>query len=105
MAEFVGDASLLTGSVQGADRDWLDARLDCSDVTRRFRHYDPENLEVGSNVAVALRPEHLAFVEPSAAIAAGTLLRTIFLGDSSRHEVRLESATLCRFERTAMSQR
>jgi spermidine/putrescine ABC transporter ATP-binding subunit len=91
VAEFVGDASLLSGNVQASNGHEVDVRLDCSGVTHRFRHHSREDLSEHSSVVVALRPEHLRLVEPAEALAHGTLLRTIFLGDTSRHEIRLES--------------
>jgi spermidine/putrescine transport system ATP-binding protein len=94
VAEFVGDASLLGGDVQASHGDHVDVRLNCSGVTQRFRHHGAEGLAPGSRVAVALRPEHLTLVASQEALVRGTLLRTIFLGDTSRHEIRLESGEL-----------
>lgn len=94
VAEFIGDASLLPGEVRSADGATVEVRLDCSGATRSFRHYGSAELSPQDRVLVALRPEQLEIVRRSDVLAEGTLLRTIFLGDTSRHEVRLNTGDL-----------
>jgi spermidine/putrescine transport system ATP-binding protein len=101
VAEFVGDASLLPGEVRSADGGTVKVRLDCSGATRSFRHHGAAKLSPGDHVFVALRPEHLEVVQRSGPLAEGTLLRTIFLGDTSRHEVRLNSGDVVQVRASA----
>ena len=94
VAEFVGDATLLGGSVVSAAGEQVQVRLNCSGLSRPFRHHSATELATGDTVCVALRPEHLRLVEPGEELARGTLVRTIFLGDTTRHEVRLNSGDI-----------
>jgi spermidine/putrescine transport system ATP-binding protein len=91
VAEFVGDATLLPGRVEQTRGKDVDVRLDCSGAVCRFRHYVAEGLKAGERVAVALRPQHLALAaRDDGGVAEGVLEATVFLGDQSRHEVRLD---------------
>lgn len=98
VAEFVGDATLLGGSVVTSGADQVAVRLDCSGAIHPFRHHSSTELAEGSTVAVALRPEHLRLVEPGEELVRGTLARTVFLGETSRHEVQLSSGQVAQIQ-------
>lgn len=88
-AKFVGEASLLPGTVERSDHDGVAVRLG-SGALVMLRYYGERPLAVGAKVWAVLRPEHLLVCDPSAAVLTGVLEDTVFLGDQARHEVRLE---------------
>jgi len=107
VADFVGTANILTGSVSAID-DTV-ATVDCGHTT--VRSEDTGNVEVGDSVSVVFRPEHLSITDPQTATDGsgeestrfdGTISVRRYTGDQIEYHVRTETGeTIVTVQRVA----
>jgi iron(III) transport system ATP-binding protein len=89
VADFVGAANLIEGSIEGRDPDGLYAVLAAGG---RLRAPSVEELAPGTGVTVVVRPEHVRIAldgQPGANGWHGVVAAQAFLGDTVEHVIRV----------------
>jgi len=96
VANFVGTANILTGSISAINDNV--ATVDCGHTT--VHSADTDNVEVGDSVSVVFRPEHLSFTDPQTATDGsgeqstrfdGSVSVRRYTGDQIEYHVRTET--------------
>lgn len=100
VADFLGQANLLTGRVLGVDGQQVELQL-ANDVLVSAPLGNSE-ATVGQDVSLLVRPEWVDVKEgrstnPAAESIEGTLLDSIYLGNSVRHVVKADDCTISAF--------
>jgi len=99
VAQFIGEATLLPGHVQGETGRHVHVRLE--DGPSEVTAVRPAAARAGDGVTIVLRPEKLRLAAGGATEGAtglnvfpGTVADTLYLGDTTKHWVRLDGGQL-----------
>lgn len=88
-AKFVGEANLLPATVETNRSDLATVLLGSNRL--EIPYYGRRQLVDSEQVWVALRPEHLELCDAAIGMFSGALDDAVFLGDSMRYDVRIDS--------------
>ena len=98
VAEFVGEANLLSCLIIGDEPAGVRAKLERGGHVGTFSYFGSGRFRGGDQAMVALRPEHLRLADLGDAALAGSLAATVLMGPLTVHEVRLDDGSLVRVQ-------
>ena len=98
VAEFVGEANMLSCTVVGREARDVRVKVDNTAHETVFPHYGEDRLDPGDAGLVAVRPEHLHLAPAEGADIVGTLRASVLLGPVTVHEVALDEGPTLRVQ-------
>jgi len=101
VASFIGEATLLHGTVSHSDDRGCTVELSVTGPKSVLTAETSDRWRVGDQVVIAVRPENMQLTPPTEGRLTGTVVEVMYLGAYYRHWVRLSDGTLAKCDLTA----